>query len=154
MLHAGMPVLLGLNAHCPAHENTPHLPPQRIALEAYPGLLARSLLGLPKHTRHLRYKQDDPKRQIPAQYDTRQHMLHTLQNGAYPWGLRLSATPEHWTLLLNDAQGDALDAVLCLVQTAWSWQQHAQGHPRWGLPEQIDPLEGVNRLVLIYPYIC
>ena len=38
---------------------------------------------------------------------------------------------------MDDASGDALDAVLCLVQAAW-----ASGQPGYGLPETIDPLEG------------
>jgi len=35
-----------------------------------------------------------------------------------------------------------LDAVLCLVQAAWAQQQQATGHPRYGLPSEVDPLEG------------
>ena len=31
----------------------------------------------------------------------------------------------------------ALDAVLCLVQAAWTAQR-----PSWGLPAKVDPLEG------------
>lgn len=142
MLHAGMPVLLALKAHCPAHEAAPAAPPTRVALEAYPGLLARALLGLPKQTRRLGYKQDDPKRQTPAQREVRERMTHALLTGAYPWGLRLSATPAQQTRWCEDAKGDVLDAVLCLMQAAWSWQQHAQGHPRWGLPAEVDALEG------------
>jgi hypothetical protein len=149
MLHAGMPLLLDLNAHFPAHQaavlTTPDIQNascQRVALEAYPSLLARTLLGLPPQSRSLGYKQDDPKRQTPAQRDTRQRLLHTLLTGAYPWGLRLSATPAQQALCCDDGKGDVLDAVLCLMQAAWSWQQHHQGHPRWGLPLDIDPLEG------------
>ena len=33
--------------------------------------------------------------------------------------------------------GDRLDAVLCLVQAAWASTQ-----PRFGLPADVDPLEG------------
>ncbi len=33
----------------------------------------------------------------------------------------------------------ALDAVLCLLQAAWAQRQ---GPPRYGLPEELDPLEG------------
>ena len=39
--------------------------------------------------------------------------------------------------LLADAQGDLIDSVLCLLQTAWASRQ-----PAWGLPAVIDPLEG------------
>ena len=40
--------------------------------------------------------------------------------------------------LAADASGDELDAVLCLVQAAWA----AAREPGYGLPAQIDPLEG------------
>ena len=39
--------------------------------------------------------------------------------------------------LVDDARGDALDAVLCLMQAAWASLQ-----PGWGLPSDVDPLEG------------
>jgi hypothetical protein len=39
--------------------------------------------------------------------------------------------------LIDDASGDALDAVLCLMQAAWACEQ-----PDFGLPPQLDPLEG------------
>jgi hypothetical protein len=39
--------------------------------------------------------------------------------------------------LADDASGDRLDAVLCLVQAAWASRQE-----RFGLPLQVDPLEG------------
>ncbi|MEY2617246.1 MAG: hypothetical protein RL522_248 [Pseudomonadota bacterium] len=40
---------------------------------------------------------------------------------------------------MEDASGDSLDAVLCMLQAAWA---ERQGAPRWGLPAQVDPLEG------------
>ena len=40
-------------------------------------------------------------------------------------------------LLLDDASGDTLDAVLCLMQAAWALQR-----PDHGLPAGVDPLEG------------
>ena len=43
--------------------------------------------------------------------------------------------------LADDASGDRLDAVLCLLQAAWALKQHESGHPRYGLPV-FDPLEG------------
>jgi hypothetical protein len=41
-----------------------------------------------------------------------------------------------------DASGDTLDAVLCMVQAAWAAQRHAQGDALYGLPPDLDPLEG------------
>jgi hypothetical protein len=39
--------------------------------------------------------------------------------------------------LTADASGDRLDALLCLVQAAWSVQQ-----PHFGIPAGADPVEG------------
>jgi hypothetical protein len=44
--------------------------------------------------------------------------------------------------LVDDASGDSLDAVLCLVQAAWAVSRQAQGATRYGLPDDMDPLEG------------
>jgi hypothetical protein len=44
--------------------------------------------------------------------------------------------------LIDDASGDSLDAALCMVQAAWGQAQHVAGHPLYGLPPQMDPLEG------------
>ena len=51
MLHAGVPLLLAAQASLPAHAHVGD--PQRVALEAYPGLLAREMVG-PRS-----YKSDD-----------------------------------------------------------------------------------------------
>ncbi len=44
--------------------------------------------------------------------------------------------------LVDDAKGDSLDAVLCLMQAAWAQVQHEQGARLYGLPENMDSLEG------------
>ena len=44
--------------------------------------------------------------------------------------------------LAQDASGDALDAVLCLVQAAWAQRAYDQGDSRYGLPVDMDALEG------------
>ena len=46
------------------------------------------------------------------------------------------------TVLGNDPKGDRLDAVLCLMQAAWAQRQREQGDTRWGLPADMDPVEG------------
>ena len=57
-------------------------------------------------------------------------------------GLRLKLSHAQRDVLADDASGDCLDAVLCLVQAAWAQARHAEGAPRYGLPEEMDPLEG------------
>ena len=51
--------------------------------------------------------------------------------------LRLTLTAAQRQTLLDDASGDALDAVLCLIQAAW-----AADRPGYGWPAAVDPLEG------------
>ena len=41
--------------------------------------------------------------------------------------------------VIDDPTGDELDAVLCLIQAAWSWQARER---RYGAPEDLDKLEG------------
>lgn len=144
MLHAGVPRLMAAGARFPAHgvvaatdADADASLPVRVALEAYPGLLARELTG-----GAVSYKSDDRARQTPERLLVRKDMLTALEQGRTRLGLRLKLSSAQADTLVADARGDSLDAVLCLVQAAWSWQQHQNGHPNWGLPPGIDPLEG------------
>ena len=130
MLHAAVPLLLAAGVHLPGlHAGDP----QRVALEAYPGLLARELIG------RRSYKNDDRAKQTPERLIARKDMITALELGHTRLGLRLKLTHAQRDALVQDASGDALDAVLCLVQAAWALRQ---GAPRFGLPEHLDPLEG------------
>ena len=146
MLHAGVPLLraagVRLPAHLPAHLPAPvpaapsaQAPtdgdPSRTALEAYPGLLARELIGSRS------YKSDDKAKQTPDRLIARKDIVEALEQGRTRLGLRLKLSAAQRDALAHDASGDALDAVLCLVQAAWAAQQ-----PNWGLPAGVDPLEG------------
>jgi hypothetical protein len=138
MLHAGVPLLRAAGVHLPAHGAGPS--PEgaaadggadRTALEAYPGLLARELIG------HRSYKSDDKAKQTPDRLIARKDIVEALEQGRTRLGLRLKLSAAQRDALADDASGDALDAVLCLVQAAWAAQQ-----PGWGLPAGVDPLEG------------
>ena len=130
MLHAAVPLLLEAGVHIPGlHEGDP----QRVALEAYPGLLARELIG------RRSYKSDEKAKQTPDRLIARKDLLEALEQGRTRLGLRLKLTHAQRDALVEDASGDSLDAVLCMVQAAWAAQH---GAPRWGLPEDLDPLEG------------
>ncbi len=151
MLHAGVPRLLAAGVHTPALGDASSPPagaaPTRIALEGYPGLLARELLALsdrsPDSGRRVRsYKNDAKALQTPERLIARKDMLTGLENGQSRLGLRLKLTHAQRDRLVDDATGDSLDAVLCLMQAAWAGQQHGAGHARYGLPEGVDPLEG------------
>ncbi len=128
MLHAGVPLLLEAGVHLPGLSAGD---PERVALEGYPGLLARELIG------QRSYKSDDRQRQTPERLIARKDLLEALEQGRTRLGLRLRLSHAQRDLLVADASGDLLDAVLCLLQAAWS-----AGRPGHGLPADIDPLEG------------
>ena len=128
MLHAGVPLLIDAGLHLPGlHAGDA----ARVALEGYPGLLARELLGARS------YKSDARASQTPGRCSARQDLLEALEQGRTHLGVRLRLTRVQRDALLHDASGDRLDAALCLVQAAWASTQ-----PDHGLPNDIDPLEG------------
>lgn len=129
MLHAGVPLLIEAGVHMPGLR--PVDGAQRVALEGYPGLLARELIG------RRSYKSDAKAGQTPARREARAALVAALQQGSPRLQLRLELTPPQREDLVADAGGDRLDAVLCALQAAWASRQ-----PRHGLPEQVDPLEG------------
>ena len=150
MLHAGVPRLMHAGVHLPglhsaeqaqaAAPHTAHLP-ERVGLEAYPGLLARELLQASGDAKRS-YKNDAKALQTPERLIARKDLITALENGQTRLGLRLKLSHAQRDSLVDDATGDALDAVLCLMQAAWAEQQHLQGHLSYGLPAQMDPLEG------------
>lgn len=133
MLHAGVPLLLDAGVHLPSlHPGDP----RRVALEAYPGLLAREVL------QRRSYKSDDRTKQTPDRLIARKDLVNALELGSTRLGLRLKLSHAQRDALVDDASGDTLDAVLCLLQAAWADTQHAVGDPLYGLPADLDPLEG------------
>jgi hypothetical protein len=128
MLHAGVPLLIEAGVDLPGlHAGDAG----RVALEGYPGLLARELLG----TRS--YKSDERARQTSERRDARRVLVDALVAGRGSLRLRLAAGADQLAALIDDPSADRLDAVLCLMQAAW-----ASGRPGYGLPARIDPLEG------------
>ena len=137
MLQAGVPRLLGAGASIPGlHRNMATDASGRIALEGYPGLLARELIG------RRSYKNDAVARQTPERTAARVALLAALAQGATRLGLRLALTQAQRDSLVADASGDRLDAVLCLMQAAWCAARAGSAGPGYGLPVEIDPLEG------------
>jgi len=130
MLHAALPLLLAAGVDIPGLHGGD---PERVALEAYPGLLARELVG------RRSYKNDDPARHTPERLIARKDIVTALEAGRTRLELRLKVTHAQRDALVEDASGDSLDSVLCMLQAAWA-QRH--GPPRYGLPDDLDPLEG------------
>ena len=105
----------------------------RVALEAYPGWLARSIVPAS-------YKSESATGQTQARLANRMLIIEALQRGAHPLGVPLRC--DDATLpdaMATDGTGDLLDCVLCLVEAAWAWTRRDAGY---GLPLQIDPVEG------------
>ena len=128
MLHAGVPLLIAAGVQLPGlHAGDAH----RVALEGYPGLLARELLG------NRSYKSDDKAKQTPERLIARKDLLDGLEQGRTRLALRLRLSHAQRDDLVADASGDRLDAVLCMLQAAWASTQ-----PGYGLPPQMDSLEG------------
>ena len=128
MLHAGVPLLIDAGVDLPRlHAGDA----QRVALEGYPGLLARELIG------RRSYKSDARAGDTPARRAARSGIVDALERGATRLELRLTLKPAQRERLVDDASADVLDAVLCLMQAGW-----ASTRPRFGLPAQVDPIEG------------
>jgi hypothetical protein len=128
MLHAGVPLLIETGVHLPGLHGGDA---ERVALEGYPGLLAREVLGARS------YKSDAKVKQTAERFIARKDLLEALEQGRTRLGLRLRLSHAQRDALVADASGDRLDAVLCLMQAAWAGSQ-----PNHGLPQRMDPLEG------------
>ncbi len=128
MLHAGVPLLIDAGLHLPGLHGGD---PSRVAVEGYPGLLAREVLGARS------YKSDDRTRQTAERLIARKDLVDALEQGRTRLGVRLRLTHAQRDALVADASGDRLDAVLCLLQAAW-----ARAQPAFGRPEHADALEG------------
>lgn len=111
----------------------PHLKegdPKRIVVEAYPGVLARALVG------RRSYKTDTTSKRTADQRAVRLDILQQLEKQAprlYGFGVEADSH------LCDDPGADHLDALLCAVQAAWSWAQRESGY---GAPDSIDAREG------------
>lgn len=128
MMHAGVPLLLAAGVHLPGLAEGDR---ERVALEGYPGLLARELIG------RRSYKSDESARQTSERTAARAAIVAALEAGVSRLALHLRLSPAQRAALIADGSGDLVDAVLCMLQAAW-----AAGRPGHGLPARTDPLEG------------
>lgn len=128
MFFEGAPRLVRSGVTIPALQSGD---PERIVVEAYPGVLARQLIG------RAGYKTDNPGKQTEKQHQIRHVMLDHILNGQIEasYGLGVQA-PKN---LADDPNGDQLDALLCAIQAAWAWTMREHGY---GMPCGTDSLEG------------
>jgi hypothetical protein len=128
MFHEGVPRLAAAGVHLPGLAEGDRA---RVALEAYPGLLARAVTRAP-------YKSDTRALQTPGRKAARRAIVAALQRGKHPLELTITFGARYIRQrLIEDASGDSLDAVLCAVQAGW-----AAVRPGWGLPRRIPRCEG------------
>lgn len=123
MYYEGFARLLGAGVHLPAlHDGDAG----RVAVEAYPGLVAHRLIG------RRSYKNGADAGRLIARKD----LVDAIEQGRWG-GLRMRLTHAQREALVDDAGGDRLDAVLGLLQAGWAASQ-----PRWGQPQHVDTVEG------------
>jgi hypothetical protein len=104
--------------------------PERIVVEAYPGILVRRLIG------RRRYKNDNRKKQTVDQHLARKEVLRRVTRAQIS---DYNVAVEAPGILADDPTGDHLDALLCAIQAAWAWTQREHG---FGAPNDFDSLEG------------
>ena len=127
MLHAGVPALRAAGVHLPGLADGDV---SRVALEGYPGMVARALIG------RRSYKSDTKAQQTPDRFIARKDLVDALEQGRWR-GLRLKLTHAQRDELVADPQGDKLDAALCLLLAGWADTQAG-----YGMPNDVDALEG------------
>ena len=105
--------------------------PRRVVVEAYPGVLARSLIG------RRSYKQDTKSKQTQDQHEARKELLEKIKGDGIlaTHGLTVTAP----VTLADDPGADHLDALLCAVQAGWAWMHRDNN---FGASSPVDPLEG------------
>jgi hypothetical protein len=128
MFHEGARRLLAAGVHLPALADGDR---GRVALEAYPGLLARKQLGIRDS-----YKSDTRAEHTAARRAIRGQILAALALGK-PLSIRLCASASLRKSIEMDGSGDLLDAAICALQAAW-----AARRPRYGLPASVPAGEG------------
>ena len=137
MMHAGIGQMLDAGLVFPAHAFPPGQAgvgagegTARIALEAYPGCTARQVC-------RGSYKSDSKAMQTPQRAANRRQILRGLIAGGAGLVPTLDLSETWRRRLVADGSGDLIDAVICGLQAA-----HAAILPGWGLPADLDPLEG------------
>jgi len=107
---------------------------EQIAVEAYPALVARRIIGKQS------YKADDNSKQTPIRAEARAAIVNGLfEIARVEYGLRLDLDSALAQRCIADASGDTLDSALAAIQAAWAALNH---HKNWGIPETVDPREG------------
>ena len=108
-------------------------PDARVAVEAYPALVVRALLGKTS------YKSDERAKQTEARRAVREALVAALESKALRerYGFAVSMDDSWRTAFIRDPAADSLDSLLCAVQAAWAARSAG-----YGVPEGCDRDEG------------
>lgn len=132
MFYRGAPLLLGSGVSV-----EPCRPSEagRVAVEAYPAVVARRFLG--KRS----YKSDERKKQTAAHTEAREELVEGLGSWVLreAYGFTVEVNEVWRERLVADPMADELDSLLCAVQAAWAYTKRDEG---WGVPEECDRDEG------------
>lgn len=126
MFYEGAWRLLSCGIHIPILNETGA---KKIAVEAYPGLLARQI--------GFKYYKNDAPLNASKNRRARQEILNALLQGSHPLGVKVRIRSRLLNCAASDGSGDTIDAILCAVQAAW-----ARGQDRFGMPPDVDRCEG------------
>ncbi len=106
----------------------------RVAVEAYPAVVARRFLG------RAAYKRDGVP-DTPEREAARERLLSGLasEDLREVYGFAVEMDGPWREEFVRDPSADALDSLLCAVQAAWSYVRKDDG---WGIPPECDADEG------------
>jgi hypothetical protein len=107
---------------------------ERVAVEAYPAIVARRFLG------RTAYKRDGVP-DAPERRSARETLLAGLESAALRevYGFAVEMGVRWRKEFVQDPSADALDSLLCAVQAAWAHEKRDEGY---GVPPECDPDEG------------
>lgn len=107
----------------------------RVAIEAYPALLARRWIE------HRSYKNDEKKKQTSELRSAREEIVRGVlsKDTKMYFGFDVHFPQDDADLFINEGSGDTLDALLCAIQADWAYTQREHNY---GIPVNCDLLEG------------
>ena len=107
----------------------------RTVIEVYPAFFIRRYIG------RMPYKSDSRAKQTQEKQAARIELIQALQAKAFrhEYQFNIALSSEFRDLLIEDVAGDELDAFICTIEAAWSWNQRNEN---LGIPLNVDPAEG------------
>jgi len=107
----------------------------RTVIEVYPAFFIRRYIG------RTPYKSDSRAKQTQEKQAARIELIQALQARAFhhDYQFNIALSSEFRDRLIEDVAGDELDAFICTIEAAWSWNQRNEN---LGIPQNVDPAEG------------